>query len=127
VNSPTMIHLHARHMQSTLESLADVFQGHDWELRALVAVWVISGSIILSADDMVHMYMQRSCEAVNAAKLRFIPTYGRPPEFSEDLHERLSVLSQIIYFENFLFLTCGGAKPTMTAKLEEEFRCRLQV
>lgn len=122
-----MIHLQARHMQSTLESLAEIFQGRDWELRALVAVWVVSGSILLSSDDLAHVYMQRSCEAVNAAKLQFIPTYGRPPEFSEDLHEKLSVLSQIIYFENYLFLTCGGAEPTMTAKLEDEFRHRLQV
>ena len=114
-------------MQSTLEYLADIFQGNDWELRALVAVWVISGSILLSANEIIYVYMQRSCEAVNAAKLQFIPMYGRPPGFSEDLHEKLSVLSQIIYFENFLFLACGGAEPTMTAKLEEEFRYRLQV
>ena len=126
-SSPTMIHLQARYMQSTLESLAEIFQGRDWELRALVAVWVISGSILLSADHLIPLYVERSCEAVNTAKLQFVPTYGRPPEFSEDLHEKLSVLSQIIYFENFLFLTCGGAEPTMTAKLEKEFRYRLQV
>lgn len=126
-NSPTMVHLQARHMQATLESLADIFKGQDWELRAEIALWVIAGSIVLSADALSLLYVQRGCEAIEAARLQFIPTYGRPPEFSEALHEKLSVLSQIIYFENFLFLTCGGAEPTMTTEIEMEFRHRLQV
>jgi len=126
-NSPAMIRLQARYIQKSLELLADVLSGHDWELKAQVALWVVAGSIIMRLDDVIHRYIERACAAVGAAGLQFIPTYGRPPDYSEDLHERLSVLSQIIYFENFSFLTCGGAGPTMTARIEEEFRHRLQV
>ena len=126
-NSSAMVRLQARYIQATLESLADIFKGHDWELRAQAALWVTAVSIILPTDILTFMYIQKSCEAVNTGELQFIPTYGRPPDFSEELHDKLSVLSQIIYFENFLFLTCGGAEPTMTARIEKEFRHQLQV
>jgi len=126
-DSPAMIRLQAKHIQTSLESLVDIFGGCDWQLRAQVALWVAAGSVIMRMSDLTSTYIRRGCEAVNTAGLQFIPTYGRPPAFSEDLHEKLSVLSQIIYFENFLFLTCGGAEPTMTAGIEREFRHRLQV
>ena len=126
-DSSAMIRLQARHLQTSLELLADILKGRDWELRAQVALWVTAGSIILPFEGVTPRYIRRTCEAINTAGLQFIPTYGRPPGFSEDLHEKLSVLSQAIYFENFLFLTCGGAEPTMTARIEEEFRHRLQV
>ncbi|KAF9785434.1 hypothetical protein BJ322DRAFT_829801 [Thelephora terrestris] len=125
-SSPAMVRLHAKHIQICLEWLAEIFKGNDWELRAQVALWVTSASITLSLNDYyIPLYMQRGCEAINTGGLRFIPTYGRPPAFSEDLHEKLSVLSQIIYFENFLFLTHGGEEPKMTARIEEEFRHQL--
>lgn len=126
-NLPAMVPLQARHVQRSLELLAEILAGRDLELKAQVALWVAAGSLIMRLTDLTQPYIERACEAVNAAGLRFIPTYGRPPEYTEDLHEKLSVLSQIIYFENYLFLTCGGAEPTMTARIEEEFTCRLQV
>lgn len=126
-SSPGMIRLQAKHLQRCFEWLAEIFNGDDWELRAQIALWATSFSITLSIDRSTSLYMQRSCEAINTAGLKFVPTYGRPPEFSEALHEKLSVLSQIIYFENFLFLTWGGAEPMMTARIEEEFRYQLPV
>ena len=126
-NSPAMIRLQARHLQRSMELLMDIFKGHDLELRAQAALWVVAGSITMPVTHLNSFYIKMSCEAIDAAGLRFIPTYGRPPEFSEDLHEKLSLLSQAIYFENFLFLTYGGAEPTMTARLEDEFRHQLQV
>jgi hypothetical protein len=125
--SPAVIRLQAKYIQTSLESLVDVFNGHDWELRAQVALWVAAGSVVMRLNSITQQYLKKSCEAINMGGLQFIPTYGRPPEFSEELHEKLSVLSQIIYFENFLFLTYGGAEPTMTARIEKEFRHQLQV
>jgi len=122
-----MIRLQAKYVQRSLELLAEVSKERDWELRAQVALWVTAGSIIMRLSHITSPYIEKSCEAVNTAGLQFIPTYGRPPAFSEALHEKLSVLSQIIYFENFSFLTCGGAEPTMTARIEREFGHRLQV
>ena len=127
-DSPSMARLQARYLQNSFELLVGVFKGGDWELRAQVALWIVAASISLSGTGtFVFPYLRKSCEAIDAAGLRFVPTYGRPPNFSEDLHEALSVLSQAIYFENFLFLTCGGTEPTMTARIEKEFRYQLPV
>ena len=112
-DSPAMIRLQAKHLQMALELLADVFKGHDWELKAQVALWVTAGSFILPFKDVTPVYIRKCCEIINNAGFQFVPTYGRPPEFSEDLHEKLSVLSQTIYFENFLFLTCGGDRKSV--------------
>ena len=125
--SPAMVRLQAKHLQKCFEWHLEIFKGNDWELRAQAAVWVVSSSIVLSLERPTSLYMQKSYETVNAGGLKFIPIYGRPPEFSEDLHEKFSVLSQIIYFENFLFLTCGGAVPMMAARIEKEFRYQLPV
>lgn len=121
-----MYRLHARYVQSSLEQLARVNEGNDWELQAQVALWITSGSIIMRLSDITSSYIGRGCDAINAGKLRFIPVYGRPPELSEIVHERSAVLSQIIYFENLLFLTSGGPHPKMT-DIETEFRHSLPV
>ena len=127
-NSPAMIRLRAKHIRMAAESLKGAAKTCNWELMAQAGVWVITGTIILRLNDIARRYIRKSCEAVNAAKLQFIPTCGQPPEpFSEGLLERLSALSQIIYFENFLFLTYSGEEPTMTARIEEEFRHKLRV
>jgi hypothetical protein len=126
-DSPAMVRLNARHLQSSLEYSADIFKGCDWELQAQAALFATAAAINLSSTYSALLYMRKGCEAVNGGGLQFVPTYGRPPPFSEVLHEKLSVLSQIIYFENLLFLTCGGAEPTMTARIEKEFLCQLPV
>ena len=122
-----MIKLHARYVQASLELLTEISEGHDWELKTQVMLWVASGSIVMRLGVLTASYIEKSCDAIDAGGLQFIPTYGRPPAFSEDLHERLSALSQIIYFENFIFLTCGGPEPVRAARIEKEFRHRLQV
>ena len=111
----------------SLESIADVFKGRDQKLMAQVALWIVAGSFILPFHNVIPQYLMKGCEAIDAAGLQFIPMCGRPPDISEELHEKLSILSHAIYWENFVFLTCGGAEPTMTAGLEKEFRHRLQV
>lgn len=125
--SPAMIKRHARYVQASLELLTEISEGHDWELKAQVMIWVASGSIVMRLGNLTSTYVEKSCDAVDAGGLQFIPTYGRPPAFSEVLHERLSTLSHIIYLENFVFLTCGGAEPVRTARIEKEFRHQLQV
>lgn len=126
-DSPALIRLQAKYVQKSLELLVATFGGRDWELIAHVALWVVAGSLVMRLSHVTYPYIKKCCEAVNVAGLQFVPTYGRPPEFSEDLHEKLATLSQIIYYENFWFLTCAGAEPTMTAGIEKEFRHRLQV
>jgi hypothetical protein len=123
-DSTAMVRLQAKHLQDALERLVEIFEGRDWELRAQAALWVITSSITLPSDSFVSLYMKKGCDAINSGELRFISTL---PASSEVLQEKFSVLSQMIYFENFLFLACDGAEPTMTARIEKEFRCRLAV
>jgi hypothetical protein len=59
--------------------------------------------------------------------MRFIPKYEHPPPYSDEIHEKSTVLSQIIWMENLFFLTCGGERPKLTTKIEEEFRHELPV
>ena len=126
-NSTAMIRLRAKYFQACFGLLMELDQGNDWELRAQVAVWNTAGSIFLRLGDIAYAHIRSSCDIVDKAGFQFIPKYGKPPVFSEELHERLSVLSQIIYFENFIFLACGGAEPTMTTRIEMEFRHQLRV
>ncbi|KAF9785401.1 hypothetical protein BJ322DRAFT_827783 [Thelephora terrestris] len=130
-NSFTMVSLQARYVQQALEQLTEFFKETDrrqnWELRALIMLWITIGSIVMRPKEVTFVYLGKACDAVNRGGLRFIPAYGRPPEFSEDLRETFSILSQTIYFENFTFLVYNGARPTMTARIEWEFRHTLPV
>jgi len=126
-DSPAMVRLRAKNVQMCSESIVGIFKSHDWVPKMQMAIWIIAGSVILRLGDSTRCYVQKCRESINTTELQFVPTYGRPPEFSEDLHEKLSALTQIIYFENFLFLTCGGVEPTTTARIEKEFRDQLPV
>ena len=105
-DSFTMVTLHARYVQEALEQLMEMLKEttrrKNWNLQAQVALRVKMGSVVMRLSEVMTLYVKKSCDAVNLGSPRFIQTYGRPPEFSEDLRERLSVLTQIIYFENFL-------------------------
>ena len=74
-----------------------------------------------------RLYLLKLCDIINESNLQFLPTYGRPPELSDRVRESAVVLSQAIYLEKYLYLTLGGSAPTMTARIEREFRLDLQV
>ena len=76
---------------------------------------------------MARSFLTTGCGAVNAANLQFIPTFGCPPELAEEVQESLTVLSQLVYLENYLFLTIDRMKSKMTTRLEKEFQRELQV
>ena len=116
-DSYAMAQLQARYLQRSFELLVEVLKDNDWELKAQVALWTCAASITQPDNSFIFPYLQKSCKAINTAGLQFVPTCGRPPQISEELHEKLSVLSQAIYFENLLFLTRGGAIPVMTTRI----------
>ena len=125
--TPGMIRLQARRSQIAWESLAELVKGNDHKLKVQAILIVVSGYIYRHMMQSAFLYIQKTCDTIEAGNLQFIPTYGRPPGFSEELHETLSVLSQTIYWANYLFLMCGGPEPRATAKLENEFRWELPV
>jgi hypothetical protein len=126
-DTPAMVLFHARRVQTAWEAAADLFKGNDYRASAHFATAVAAGSVYLRKPQAALLYIQKFCEFVQAGNLQFVPTYGRPPEFSDDLHEILVALSQAIYWANYLFLMCGGPEPRATAKLEKEFRHELPV
>jgi hypothetical protein len=126
-DTPAMVRFHARRVQTAWEATADLFKGKEYRASAHFATAVAAGSVYLRMPQLALLYIQECCGFVQAGNLRFVPTYGRPPEFSDDLHEILVALSQTMYWANYLFLMCGGPEPHATAKLEKEFRQELPV
>ena len=126
-NSPAMIRLHARHAQRALEQLSEVRKKGDVELSGQTSVYSASSCISQRWFQFARLYLAKGCGIVNTANLRFTPASGRPPELTEEVQERLAVLSQLIYLENYLFLAIDRITPTMTARIEKEFRHELQV
>ena len=125
--SPFLIRLHAIHAQLMWEEVIDVQKGDDWELKVHLGYALAACNFLVRLVHSTMLYVRKCCELVNAMDLRFVPAYGRPPEFSEDARENLTALSQLIYLDNYLFLTCDGPSPKQTARIEEEFRYELKV
>ena len=126
-DTPTTVRFHAKRAQTGWEALADLFNGSDYKASAQCATAVAASAIYLRMPQTALLYIQKCCRFIEAGHLEFIPTYGRPPGFSEDLHETLVTLSQVIYWANYLFLMRGGPEPRATAKLEGDFRQELSV
>jgi len=126
-DSPAMVRLHAKHGQLVFEQLAEIFRGSDAYLQTQALLFVAIGSLYSRWFEISRRYLRKACIALNAASLRFIPATGRPPGLTDDVRERFVVLSQTIYFENYLFLAVDGTEPKMTARIEKEFRHELQV
>lgn len=126
-NTPATVRLQARRTQIGLECLAELFSGKDHRVKAQVATYVASGYAFINMPLTALLYIRKSYDFIKAGNLRFIPTCGRPPKFSEDLHETLAALSQTVYLANYLFLMCGGPEPHAIAGLEREFRQELPV
>ena len=126
-DTPAMVRFHARRVQTAWEALAELFKGIDYRTSAQAAALVASSHVYMCMPQMALLYLKKTCDFIKAGGLQFIPTCGRPPEFSEELHETLVTLSQTIYWANWLFLMRWGPEPHATAKLETEFRYELPV
>ena len=126
-DTPPMVQFHARRAQTAWECLIEVFNGNDYGVKVQAAMMIAAGYILIRMPQMSILYIQKSCDFIKAGNMQFVPTYGRPPDFSEDLHENLVALSQTIYWANYLFLMHGGPEPHATAKLEKEFQRELLV
>jgi len=126
-NSPVMVQLHAKHGQLAFEHVAEIVKGSDAYIKAQIFLFVAVASLYARWPKFSRQYLTKACIAINAASLRFVPATGRPPGLREDVHERLAVLSQMIYFENYMFLAVDGVEPKMTDRIEKEFRNELQV
>ena len=127
-HTPAMVLFCARRTQTAMEDLADLFASEDHWAKVQIAAMVTSTCILLQIPQTGILYTQKGCDFIKTGNLRFAPICGRPPEFSEDLHENLASLSQTIYWANYMFLMRGGPEPQHAIiELEKEFRQELPV
>ena len=126
-DSPGVIRFLAKHTQRAFELLAELIMGNHVSLLVQVLISIASMSIHTRFPDFSRHHLRKACISLNAAKLQFIPVTGRPPELSEEVRERVVVLSQIVYLENYMFLAVDGIEAKMAARIEEEFRHELRV
>ena len=125
-DTPDMVRLHAKHGQLAWEQVVEISKGNDAHLKTQAYLLTATGSLYGRWFNFSREYLKKACIALNAAKLGFLPITGRPPELTEEVTERLAILSQNIYFENYMFLAVDGIEPKMTVRLEKEFRYELQ-
>ena len=125
--TPAMVQFYARQVQASWESVIDLFKGRDYRTKVHVASSTVPCLVYSRLPEEALHFIQRTCDFVQAGNIQFVPTYGPPPDFSEDFHEISVALSQAIYWANYLFLMRGGPEPRVTAKLEKEFRRELPV
>ena len=126
-DSLAMVRLQARHCQRAWETLVDIYETGDQKLKAQGLLLFVDSLVVMGFTAIVPLYLLKLCEIINETNLRFLPAYGRPPELSDQVREDAAVLSQAIYLENYFYLTFSGSAPTMTARIEREFRSDLQV
>lgn len=126
-SSPPMFLLHARYIQRFWEELAAIQQGEDFDLKVQAMLFLTSACIFVRLVQVASLYLWKTCKILNGADIRFMPKYGHPPPLSDEIHERSTVLSQIIWMENYLFLACDGERPKLTTRIEIEFRNDLPV
>ena len=126
-HSPRMVLMRARHAQRALEQVVEVSGGSNADLTVQVLFSLTSMTLHSRWSDSARKCLTKTCIALNAANLRFIPASPHPPGLTEDVRERAVVLSQVIYLESYMFLAVDGTEPKMTTRIEKEFQHDLQV
>jgi len=126
-HSSKWVQLRVKHAQRAFEQITEISGGSNADLTVQVSFSLTAMTLYSRWLDSARKCLTTTCIALNAADLRFIPATSRPPELTEDVRERLVVLSQIIYLESYMFLVVDGIEPKMTVRIEKDFRHDLQV
>ena len=125
--APAMIHMQARYVQMAWESFLRLSKTDQERTKAQALVLIVHGSIMVGFKATAQLHLLKASEIIEKARFQFLPEYGPPPQLSDQVREAISVLSQVIYLENYLYLTMDGSVPVKTARIEREFRSDLQV
>ena len=84
-----MVRLHAKYAQLASEQVAEISKGSVATVKAHVFLYVATSSLHGRWFEHSRQYLTKACIALNAAKPRFVPATGRPPELTEDVYEGL--------------------------------------
>ena len=126
-HSPRIIRLRTKHAQRAYEQLAEINMGNNASLLVYALFFFAATALHVGFFELARHDLKKACIALNATRLRFIPDTERPPKLTDDVREQLVMLSQVIYLENYMFLAVDEREPTMTTRIEKEFRHELQV
>jgi hypothetical protein len=119
--------IQARYAQLTWESMAEISKERDHFLLLEAMFALASSCVFLRWLSITQAYLLKAIHIANEYCLSFVPKDGPVPAFSGGVHEHIAQLSQLIYLENFMFLTRNGTEPHATSRLEKEFRTELEV
>jgi hypothetical protein len=125
--TPFMVLLQERYVKMALESLSQLEKTNQERTKVQALVVAMHSGIHAGFQAMAQLFILKACEIIEQAQLRFLPKYGPPPKLSDQVREDVSVLSQVIYMENYFFLALNGSVPVKTARIEKEFRLDLEV
>ena len=125
--SPAMIWLQARYVQTSLETLVQLCGSDRERTKAQALLLTVQTALLIGFTILAQLHLLKACKIIERAKLRYVPEHGRPADLSDQVREEVSVLSQAIFLENYLFLAFNGPAPVRTAGFEREFRFDLQV
>ncbi|KAF9779636.1 hypothetical protein BJ322DRAFT_369328 [Thelephora terrestris] len=124
--TPAIVRLHARYAQRAWESLIQLKQTNQERVKVQALVVAVHCFVLTGLNVTGQLYLLKGCKIIDKANLRFLPAYEPPAEFSDQVREEVSALSQTIYLENYLYLALGGPAPLKTARIEREFRSDLR-
>jgi hypothetical protein len=125
--APALVRLQARYIQMTLESLVQLNRTNQERTKVQALVAGTHAYIIVGFRANAQLYLFKAYKIIEKANLRFLPEYGPPAKLSDQVREDISVLSQVIYIGNYLYLTLDGSRPVRTAGIEREFMLDLEV
>jgi hypothetical protein len=106
----TAIIIQARYAQLTWESMAEISKERDRFLLLEAMFALASSCVFLRWLSITQAYLLKAIHIANECRLSFVPKDGPVPAFSGDVHEHIAQLSQLIYLENFMFLTRNGTR-----------------
>jgi hypothetical protein len=109
------------------ESIIPLTQTNQERDKAQALILVAHSFLLLGMSAGAQFYLMKACKIIENAKLQFLPESGVPVEYSEQVREEASVLSQAIFLENYIPLALDGLAPVKTARVEREFRSDLEV
>lgn len=125
--TPATVRMYARYVQKAWESLIQLKQTRQERDKALALEFLAHSYVIVGLTAGAQVYLLKACKIIEKENFGFLPEYGSPVEFSDQVREDASLLSQAIYLENYFYLALGGSAPAKTARLGREFRLNLQV
>ena len=76
----------------------NIQQGNDLDLKVQTMFFLTSGCVSIMLVQLAHLYLWKTCKILNGADMRFIPKYGYPPPYSDEIHEKSKFGWRVVFF-----------------------------